>query len=112
MRWMTRQISLEGLGGFHGSVIVEPDRIYYAVGVFSKGDNGIVTVDMPWKNVVAIFYYELVEAHIDADVEENRVAFVKALGEEIGVTLISVAGPNLSKVIKEVPLADGSGTVK
>src|SRR5260370_5870164 len=45
--------SLEGLGGFHGSVQVEQARIYYAIGVFSEGSNGIVAFDQPWKNVVA-----------------------------------------------------------
>ncbi len=65
--------SLEGLGGFHGSVSVGQTRIYYAVGVFSEGNNGIIAFDQPWKNVVATFYHELVEARTDADVEENAV---------------------------------------
>ena len=103
--------SLEGLGGFHGSVNFGTQRVYYAVGVFSEGTNGIVSFDKPWKNVVATFYHELVEARTDADVEENRVAWVNARGEEIGDIPMSLAGANLSKVMKEVPLADGSGTV-
>jgi len=103
--------SLEGLGGFHGSVKFAAQRVYYAVGVFSEGRNGIVAFDKPWKNVVATFYHELVEARTDADVEENRVAWVNARGEEIGDIPLSLAGANLSKVMKEVPLSDGSGTV-
>lgn len=103
--------SLEGLGGFHGSVAVGGRRAYYAVGVFSEGDNGIVAFDQPWKNVVATFYHELVEARTDADVEENTVAWVNARGEEIGDIPMSLAGANLGKIMKEVPLADGSGTV-
>ena len=103
--------SLEGLGGFHGSVRVGSQRIYYAVGVFSEGSNGIVAFDKPWKNVVATFYHELVEARTDADVEDNKVAFVNARGEEIGDIPMSLAGANLGKVMKEVPLANGSGTV-
>jgi hypothetical protein len=103
--------SLEGLGGFHGSVHVGSQRIYYAVGVFSEGSNGIVAFDKPWKNVVATFYHELVEARTDADVEDNKVAFVNARGEEIGDIPMTLAGANLGKVMKEVSLANGSGTV-
>jgi hypothetical protein len=79
--------------------------------VFSERDNGIVAFNEPWKNVVATFYHELVEARTDADVEDNAVAFVNARGEEIGDIPMSLAGANLGKVMKEVPLADGTGTV-
>lgn len=105
--------SLEGLGGFHGSVRIAQTRIYYAVGVFSEGNNGIVAFDQPWKNVVATFYHELVEARTDADVEENAVAWVndEQPSAEIGDIPMSLAGANLSKVMKEVRLVDGSGTV-
>jgi hypothetical protein len=105
--------SLEGLGGFHGSVQMEATTLYYAVGVFSEGANGIDAFDEPWKNVVATFYHELVEARTDADVEDNRVAWVnnERPSEEIGDIPMTLAGDNLSKVMKEVPLADGSGTV-
>ena len=105
--------SLEGLGGFHGSVRASQTRIYYSVGVFSERDNGIVAFDVPWKNVVATFYHELVEARTDADVEDGRVAWVnnERPSAEIGDIPMSLAGRNLSKVMKEVPLSDGSGTV-
>ena len=105
--------SLEGLGGFHGSVHMGTATLYYAVGVFSEGGNGIVAFDQPWKNVVATFYHELVEARTDADVEDGRVAWVnnERPSEEIGDIPMSLAEGNLSKVMKEVALADGSGTV-
>jgi Dyp-type peroxidase family len=105
--------SLHGLGGFHGSVRTGASKLYYAVGVFSDGDNGIVAFDQPWKNVVATFYHELVEARTDADVAENRVAWVnnERPSEEIGDIPMTLAGANLGLVMKEVPLADGSGTV-
>jgi hypothetical protein len=105
--------SLEGLGGFHGSVHLGAATLYYAVGVFSEGENGIVAFDQPWKNVVATFYHELVEARTDADVEDNGVAWVnnERPSEEIGDIPMTLAGDNLSKVMKEVPLTDGSGTV-
>jgi hypothetical protein len=105
--------SLEGLGGFHGSIHIGPNRIYYAVGVFSDGNNGIVAFDRPWKNIVATFYHELVEARTDVDVEDGQVAWVndERPSEEIGDIPMTLAGNNLGKVMKEVPLADGSGTV-
>jgi len=107
--------SLLGLGGFHGSVRAGGGtRIYYSVGVFSEGDNGIVAFNQSWKNVVATFYHELVEARTDADVEEGRVAWVNddVPGQEIGdIPMTLAGGANLGKVMKEVPLSDGSGTV-
>lgn len=106
--------SLQGLGGFHGSVHPGGLTLYYAVGVFSEGSNGIVAFDQPWKNIVATFYHELVEARTDADVADNGgVAWVndENPSEEIGDTPMTLAGQDLSKVMVEVPLADGSGTV-
>jgi hypothetical protein len=105
--------SLHGLGGFHGSVDVGTTRIYYAVGVFSEGNNGIVAFDQPWKNVVATFYHELVEARTDVDVETNQVAWVndESPSAEIGDIPMSLARGNLGQVMKEVRLMDGSGTV-
>jgi len=105
--------SLEGLGGFHGSVHIGQLTLYYAVGVFSEGNNGIVAFDKPWKNVVATFYHELVEARTDADVEDNQVAWVnnESPSEEIGDIPMTLAGGNLGKVMKEVALADGTGSV-
>jgi hypothetical protein len=105
--------SLEGLGGFHGSIHVGANTLFYAVGVFSEGNNGIVAFDQSWKNVVATFYHELNEARTDAGVEDDQVAWVnnERPSEEIGDIPMTLAGNNLSKVMKEVPLADGSGTV-
>jgi hypothetical protein len=105
--------SLEGLGGFHGSVHDQVRTLFYAVGVFSEGNNGIVAFDQSWKNIVATFYHELVEARTDAGVEDNAVAWVnnENPSEEIGDIPMTLAGPNLGKVMKEVALADGSGTV-
>jgi hypothetical protein len=105
--------SLQGLGGFHGSVQTGGDTVYYAIGAFSEGDNGIVAFDQSWKNVVATFYHELNEARTDIDVETNAVAWVtdENPSEEIGDTPIRLAGDNLSLVFKEVPRADGQGTV-
>ena len=66
--------SLNGLGGYHGSVQAGGTTIYYAVGVYSETSNGqtngIPVFDAPWKNVVATFYHELNEARTDPDVEQ------------------------------------------
>jgi hypothetical protein len=103
--------SKEGLGGFHGSVSTNGTTVFYAVGVFSEGDNGIAVFDQSWKNVVATFYHELNEARTDADVETNAIAWVNQDGEEIGDIPISLAGNDLTTVFKEVPRASGGGTV-
>jgi hypothetical protein len=120
--------SLQGLGGYHGSV--HPARrvtIYYAIGVFSEmrpngSNNGIVAFDQPWKNVVATFYHELNEARTDPDVEDairagNSPKAVRFLGwtsqegEECGDFPITEAEPDLSLVMKEVSLTNGDGKV-
>jgi hypothetical protein len=114
--------SQHGLGGYHGSVHAGADKVYYAVGVFSEGANGIVAFDQPWKNVVATFYHELVEARTDADVEDAAAAGSFSAGSrflgwyspkagEIGDIPMSEAGAALNKVMVEVPLTGGAGTV-
>jgi hypothetical protein len=107
--------SKHGLGGFHGSVHVDQATIYYAVGVYSDGDNGIVAFDRPWKNIVATFYHELNEARTDPDVEDTiRSGDPKYLGwyseggGEIGDIPMNLAGGDLSRVMVEAPLVTGS----
>ena len=112
--------STEGLGGYHGAVaLAGAAKVLYAVGVYSEGTNGIVAFDEPWKNVVATFYHELNEARTDPDVEEasdtNKNALLgwySSTGEgEIGDLPINACRNNLSLVFKEIPLANGTGTV-
>ena len=120
--------SLNGLGGYHGSVHVSnTDIVYYAVGVYSQTEaggtvNGIPVFDQPWKNVVATFYHELNEARTDADVEDairagnssnadSFLGWVSDQGEEIGDFPVSEAGGDLTQVFQEVELTDNSGTV-
>src|SRR5262249_58733940 len=118
--------SLEGLGGFHGSVDIVNQRIYYAVGVFSQRladgrENGIAVFDQPWKNVVATFYHELNEARTDPDVDDairagndpsatQFLGWVSSQGEECGDFPVFEANP-LTEVFQEVELSDQSGTV-
>jgi hypothetical protein len=118
--------SLHGLGGYHGSVHVNGQTVYYAVGVYSQveadgTENGIPVFDQPWKNVVATFYHELNEARTDADVEDairagNDPSAVKFLGwtskqgEECGDYPVFEAGNDLSLVFQEVELTSSKGT--
>jgi Dyp-type peroxidase family len=115
--------SFEGLGGYHGSVHVGNQIVYYAIGVFSEqlsngAQNGIAFFDQSWKNIVATFYHELNEARTDADVEDaNRtgdnslLGWISDKGEEIGDIPILQAGGDLSLVFKEVPLTNSAETV-
>lgn len=114
--------SREGLGGYHGSLHIGADTIYYAVCVYSERrsdgfQNGIPAFKEPWKNIVATFYHELQEARTDPDVDdaittgrESALGWTSESGEEIGDYPLTAA-QQLSMVIKEVPLADGSGMV-
>ena len=94
--------SLNGLGGYHGSVQIAGSTIYYAVGVFSETangrTNGIPVFDAPWKNVVATFYHELNEARTDPDVEQvinggssSLLGWTSREGEECGDGLADAA---------------------
>lgn len=116
-----------GLGGYHGSVHVRRsgrrrETVYYSVAVYSEGTNGIVAFDAPWKNVCATLYHELQEVRTDPDVEDairagRKPAAARLLGwyspraGEIGDIPISETHGDIGLVMKEVPLADGSGTV-
>ena len=116
--------SLEGLGGYHGSVHVGNDTVYYAVGVYSERRNGVTNgipaFDYPWKNVVATFYHELQEGRTDPDVDdaitsgqERYIGWTSDSGEEIGDFPVDEDGHDgkLDQVFVEINLAKGSGRV-
>ena len=117
--------SKNGLGGFHGSIHphgAKTETVYYAVGVYSEGDNGIVAFDAPWKSICATFYHELCEARTDPDVEDaiklgdtpaadKLIGWYSPKGGEIGDIPMEEAGARLGTVMREVPLANGNGTV-
>jgi hypothetical protein len=120
--------SLEGLGGFHGSVHVQNagrvDTVYYATSVYSA-DYGYVTNGIPafpksWENVVATLYHELNEARTDPDVEDaNRtgnnayLGWTSPQGDEIGDYPVTEAGTlgDLGYVFEFAPLTNGLGAV-
>jgi hypothetical protein len=122
--------SLNGLGGFHGSVHVvnqygQTDTVYYAIGAYSEvlpngTANGIPVFDQSWKNVVATFYHEMNEFRTDPDVEDannfNDNSYCGWIGSQGEIGDYPIAETNndnlpLSTVFCEVPLSDGSGTV-
>jgi hypothetical protein len=115
--------SEHGLGGYHGSVHVsKSETVYYAVAVYSEDGNGIVAFDEPWKNVCATLYHELQEVRTDPDVEDairagnsptatRLLGWYSPAGGEIGDIPITESHGHIENVMREVRLADGSGTV-
>jgi hypothetical protein len=119
--------STHGLGGYHGSVHVRRggrrrEAVYYAVAVYSKDGNGVVAFAESWQNVCATLYHELCEIRTDPDVEdairagstpagERLLGWYSPRGGEIGDVPMAEAQGMVELVMKEVPLADGSGTV-
>ncbi len=108
--------SMNGLGGYHGSIHDGARTLYFAVGVYSKGANGIDAFGTPWKNIVATFYHELCEVRTDCDVEDaNRNNDIRALGwnsaqgEECG-DLPIFEDPGLNRVFQEIELSNAAGT--
>ena len=110
--------SLNGLGGYHGSIHVGGTVVYFAVAVFSEqlpngSENGIDAFPQSWKNVVGTLYHELQEARTDPDVEDairtqndNFIGWNSNQGEEIGDFPVFEANP-LQQVFREVPLQAG-----
>lgn len=119
--------SRAGLGGYHGSVVSpNGEKIYFAVGVYSQrfsngATNGIPAFQEPWKNVVATLYHQLIEARTNPDVEDairdpselesdRTLGWVSDSGLEIGDIPIGEEY-SMNGVIREVPLANGTGSV-
>jgi hypothetical protein len=119
--------SLHGLGGYHGSVHVRRgarrrETVYYAVAVYSEGGNGIVAFPEPWQNVCATLYHELCEVRTDPDVEDairagetpaaaRLLGWYSPRGGEIGDIPMAESQGDVELVMRDVPLADGSGSV-
>lgn len=118
--------SQNGLGGYHGSIHVGNETLYYTVSAYSEQrpdgfKNGIAAFPEGWKNTVATLYHQLQEVRTNPDVEDvirdpknpdiaSKLGWTSDDGEEVGdAPLLDTV--IISEVIKEVPLADGSGTV-
>lgn len=107
--------SLNGLGGYHGSVHFSREgkerTLYYSANVYSAirsgRRNGIPFFNAPWKNVVCTLYHELVESQTDPDVgdairqnDRRFIGFNSSRGQEIGDQ--PIAANSLDRVFKEV----------
>jgi hypothetical protein len=114
----SKDSSLEGLGGYHGSADVAGKEVLFAVAVYSASHahkiNGIPFWPDPWKNIVATMYHELNEARTDPDVEKSMrlnndklLGWYSPKGGEIGDIPMSEAGAHLELVMMEVPLVAG-----
>jgi hypothetical protein len=114
--------SRHGLGGYHGSIHATAGTVYYTVGAYSEGANGIGFFREGWKNTCAVFYHELCELRTDPDVEDairagnsaratDFLGWYSPRGGEIGDIPLEAAGSNLGSILKEVALTDGGGTV-
>ncbi|WP_437187948.1 hypothetical protein SH668x_001363 [Planctomicrobium sp. SH668] len=118
--------SINGLGGFHGSVPVNGESIYYAASPYSEQlpdgtENGIVAFDEPWKNVVATAYHQLQEVRTNPDVEDvirnphdpmivSKLGWTSDNGEELGDAALQ-SFVSLRESFQEIPLANGTGIV-
>lgn len=107
--------SLNGLGGYHGSVHFsrngQSQTLYYSANVYSAvrsgRRNGIPFFSTPWKNVVCTLYHELIETQTDPDVgdairqnDRRFIGYNSNRGQEIGDQPISAN--SLDRVFKEV----------
>lgn len=116
-----------GLGGYHGSAISRNgEKLYYAAIVYSErfsngATNGIPVFSESWKNVVATLYHQMIEVRTNPDVEDairdpselnsdRTLGWVSDSGLEIGDLPVRANLP-ITSVIREVPLANGNGTV-
>ena len=123
--------SLNGLGGYHGSVHIRKPgakkiTVYYSVDVYSQilpngKENGIAVWKQPWKNMVATLYHEINEFRTDPDVDDaiaagddpggnDYLGWVSRNGDEVGDYPIAIADP-LTEVFREVRLAGRTTSV-
>jgi hypothetical protein len=118
---LDRDSSLQGLGGYHGSVHFKRGgkkiTLYYSANVYSqklaqkKGkdkENGIVVFKHPWQNVVATLYHEINEFRTDPDVsdaiasgKDEYLGWMSRGGNECGDQPIFVA-KTMDLVFKEI----------
>ena len=112
--------SLNGLGGYHGSVHFsrngQTQTLYYSANVYSAirsgRRNGIPFFSKPWKNVVCTLYHELIESQTDPDVgdairqnDRRFIGYNSNKGQEIGDQ--PIAANSLDRVFKEVMTLPG-----
>lgn len=118
---LDKDTSLQGLGGYHGSVHFKRNRkivtLYYSANVYSEmltqksgkpKENGIAAFNQPWKNIVATLYHEINEFRTDPDVsdaiesgEDQYLGWMSRSGSEVGDQPIFVA-KTMDLIFKEI----------
>ena len=106
--------SEDGLGGYHGSAIIDGNVIYYTVCVYSEKTKDGVRRGMPywedsWKNVASVLYHELQEARTSPDIEESirhdddsMLGWYNEKGGEVADYVMRLAGRHLGLGMREV----------
>ena len=117
---LDRDSSLQGLGGYHGSVHFKRNgkkiTLYYSANVYSQKlppkegkvkENGIAVFKHPWQNVVATLYHEINEFRTDPDIndaiassKDEYLGWMSRAGNECGDQPILVA--KTSQIFKEI----------
>lgn len=112
---LAQSSSLQGLGGYHGSLHITRDgralTLYYAASVFSEvtaagHSHGVVAFDESWKNVVATLYHQLCEFRTNPDVldaihakDNDYLGWVSRDGEECCDALLVSGGDAFAEVL-------------
>ena len=98
--------SMGGLASYHNYVdLVGGDRVYYAVSVWSDGENGAAIPGwQPWESTCAGVYHELAETrtnpNITGEVPDDNWGWASSEGEEIGDLSVDWAGDDPTQVFK------------
>ncbi|MGH7155835.1 MAG: hypothetical protein ACREF3_18055 [Acetobacteraceae bacterium] len=101
--------SMDGLASYHSAAVMKDGtRIYYAVTVWSDGENGAAIPGwQPWENVCAGLYHELAETRTNPDLTKlppnKNWGWASVDGDEIGDLSVIWAGDDPAKVfVKDI----------
>ena len=106
--------SMGGLASYHSFVDLDGGgRVYYAVSVWSDGENGAAVPGwQPWESTCAGVYHELAETRTNPNIEgetpDKQWGWASCEGEEIGDLSLDWAGDDPSLVFrKDLPNLKG-----
>lgn len=106
--------SMGGLASYHNWVdLPGGERVYYAVSVWSDGENGAAIPGwQPWESTCAGVYHELAETrtnpNITGDAPNDEWGWASSDGEEIGDLSVDWAGDDPTQVFKrDLPDLEG-----
>lgn len=108
-------ISTSGLGGYHGSEVIDGKDLYFTVQVYSEKtadmDNGVAYWEDSWKNIVSILYHELAQVYTNPDMEQSIIrnddtmmGWYNEESGEIADAPMQLAGPYLGLAMRELVL--------